>query len=319
MKKRLSPILALTLAMALAVPAMAADYGKVTVNTPYGGELVFEAATTETTTVKAFENQWDADVEMIMEKLVFHNNATLITVKPGSTMQGSVDAGYYYLNGDGTYHEVIAGIHTLSGTVDDWFTLDPLTGLAPAMYQVEAPNNNYYFIVLGNDGAAPAEPEQPAATETPAVPASGTAYASTQTVELDGEKVEFQMYALKEANGGLTNYIKVRDLAFALNGTKAQFSVDWDGQVNLVAGEAYDPNGSENSTPFSGDRAYTVPTSPTKVNGEASDLSAIVLTDDNGGGYNYYKLRDLGSKLGFNVDWIAERGVFIETDKPYGG
>ena len=169
-------------------------------------------------------------------------------------------------------------------------------------------------------GTAPAEPETPAPTpDTPAAPAGGTAYASTQTVELDGKKVEFQMYALKEANGGLTNYVKVRDLAFALNGTKAQFSVDWDGQVNLVAGEAYEPNGSENSTPFSGDRAYTVPTSPTNVNGEASDLAAITLTDDNGGNYNYYKLRDLGQKLGFNVDWTAERGVFIETDKPYGG
>ena len=145
------------------------------------------------------------------------------------------------------------------------------------------------------------------------------AYPSTQTVELDGKKVEFQMYALKDAAGNPTNYVKVRDLALALNGTQAKFSVDWDGSVNLAAGRSYTPNGSENSTPFSGERTYTVPQNPTNVNGAASDLQAIYLVDDNGGGYTYYQLRDLGRKLGFNVDWTAERGVFIETDKPYSG
>ena len=44
-----------------------------------------------------------------------------------------------------------------------------------------------------------------------------------------------------------------------------------------------------------------------------------MLTDDSGGAYTYYKLRDLGKALGFNVDWSAEKGVFVETDKPYSG
>ena len=42
----------------------------------------------------------------------------------------------------------------------------------------------------------------------PIVPAAfaagGTAYASTQIVEVDGKKVEFQMYALKDASGNPT-------------------------------------------------------------------------------------------------------------------
>ncbi len=151
------------------------------------------------------------------------------------------------------------------------------------------------------------------------IPSTGTAYPSTQTVNLDGKKVEFQMYALKDADGNPTNYVKVRDLALALNGTKARFAVGWDGAVNLVAGSAYAPNGSENKTPYSGEQTYTVPVNPTNVNGSASDLQAIVLTDANGGAYTYYKLRDLGKALGFNVDWSAEKGVFIETDKPYSG
>lgn len=154
---------------------------------------------------------------------------------------------------------------------------------------------------------------------TSTTPSAGTAYPSTQTVDLDGRKVSFQMYALKDANGDPTNYVKVRDLALALNGTKAQFSVGWDGAVSLDSGKAYTATGTENATPFSGERAYTVPTAPTNVNGSASDLRAIVLTDDNGGQYTYYQLRDLGKKLGFNVDWSAEKGVFIETGKPYSG
>ena len=343
MKKALSLILALTLAMALVVPALAAGFGELTFDyqSLYSpkARVTFSAAKMEITSVDIDESNT--------------GNSILITVQPGSTFSttdcsiSGVDlpapqfsgAGFA-MGDDGKYHQVATvSIGAFEGELDSLF------GDAKGAYYfgeesssaqyfkngandhdicfiwvpecaVYTSDGNEYSLVLTLDGKMTASAPTP---ETSTAPAGGTAYASTQTVELDGKKVEFQMYALKEANGGLTNYIKVRDLAFALNGTKAQFSVDWDGQVNLVTGAAYTANGSENSTPFSGDRAYTVPTSPTNVNGEASDLAAIVLTDDNGGGYNYYKLRDLGSKLGFNVDWTAERGVFIESDKPYGG
>ena len=151
------------------------------------------------------------------------------------------------------------------------------------------------------------------------IPATGTAYASTQIVEIDGVKVKFEMYALKDANGYDTNYIKIRDLAFALSGTRAQFSVDWNGAINVVPGRPYISNGSEYSTPFSGNRSYTLPLNFTYINGRASDITAILLTDDNGGGFTYYQLRDLGRKLGFNVGWTAERGIFVETDRLYTG
>lgn len=145
-----------------------------------------------------------------------------------------------------------------------------------------------------------------------------TAYANTQTVKLDGKSVTFETYALRDANGNDTNYIKIRDLALAVNGTAAQFEVDWDGVVNLRTGSAYTVRGVENQTPFSGNRAYKLPEAPTNVNGSASDLQAFVLTDDNNGEYTYYKLRDLGKALGFNVGYDnATDTVFIQTDKPY--
>ena len=53
---------------------------------------------------------------------------------------------------------------------------------------------------------------------------------------------------------------------------------------------------------------------PAPGGGSAAALESIVLTDDSGNGYTYYKLRDLGTALGFTVDWSAEQGVFIQTN-----
>lgn len=170
------------------------------------------------------------------------------------------------------------------------------------------------------------DPTTPDATDKDAwgagwddIPAVGIAYASTQKVEIDGTKVQFEMYALKDANGNDTNYIKVRDLAYALQWTEARFNVEWNGNVCLSSGAWYDANGSEFDSPFWGDEIYQAVYDDTMVDGVGRALQAIRLVDNNGGGYTYYKLRDLGRSLGFNVDWSAGRGVFIETDKPYKG
>ena len=175
----------------------------------------------------------------------------------------------------------------------------------------------YYKITVV--AAEPTEPEQPTAPAVTVedIPASGTAIASTQTVTVDGKAVEFQMYALADANGNLTNYIKLRDMAYILNGTKAQFSVGYDGTISLTTGQPYEAGGTEMTTPYSGDRAYTGGAQTVKINGTDVAMTAITLTDDDGGGYNYFKLRDLGKALNFYVGWSAERGMYIETDKPY--
>ena len=145
------------------------------------------------------------------------------------------------------------------------------------------------------------------------IPPDGIAYAASQTVSIDGRPVTFQMYALKNASGFGTNYVKLRDLAYALNGTAAQFHVEYDGVIQLVPGRAYTSAGGEMTTPFSGDRAYTGGSQSIQVDGEATEMTAITLLDDAGGGYNYFKLRDLGTALGFKVDWSAARGIYIET------
>ena len=80
------------------------------------------------------------------------------------------------------------------------------------------------------------------------------AYASIQTVEVDGEPVVFETYALRDTNSSETNYIKLRDLTGVLNGTHAQFQVNWFGYVSLSTGAPYTPNGTEMHPPYTGDR-----------------------------------------------------------------
>lgn len=149
------------------------------------------------------------------------------------------------------------------------------------------------------------------------IPASGVAKVRTQKIDIDGTEISFQTYALVDENGGETNFVKLRDVAYAMSGTAAQFAVDWDGSVQIVPGSAYLPNGSEMKTPFSGDRAYQKVSAATKIFGQDVPLTAITLTDDHGGGYTYYKLRDLGQVLGFDVSWSVGRGIYIDSDRPY--
>ena len=156
---------------------------------------------------------------------------------------------------------------------------------------------------------------------TPDKPAKDAAHASAQTVTVDGKPVEFQMYALKDANGNDTNYIKLRDMAYVLNGTKAQFNVGYDAQNKTITadtGIAYKKNGTEMTATFGGaDKEYVKTTLTIQLDGKPVQLEAITLTDSTGGGYNYCKVRDLGQLLNFNVKW--DGGVVIETNKPYGG
>jgi len=149
------------------------------------------------------------------------------------------------------------------------------------------------------------------------------AYPTTQTVLIDGKPVDFNMYATKDADGNLTNYVKLRDIAYALNGTAAQFSVNWaDGKTTVIAGEPYVANGSEMIRNLEGEQEYV--TQPNEIGykplkgygGNGFAGTALVLTDANGGAYTYLKLRNIGAYLNFDVSWTDGR-IVIDTTKPY--
>lgn len=96
-----------------------------------------------------------------------------------------------------------------------------------SLSKAEVERADYLMTRYPETADQPVDP-QPAAPPADTIPASGTAVASTQTVTVDGRKVEFQMYALVDASGNGTNYIKLRDLGKALG-----FNVGWSKEAGV--------------------------------------------------------------------------------------
>lgn len=142
---------------------------------------------------------------------------------------------------------------------------------------------------------------------TPAAPSGQTAQPSTDKLTVDGKSQVPTAYKI-----GGNNYFKLRDVAAMLNGTSKQFSVGYDGSVILTTGQPYQSVGGELSGPASGSQSASVSNNVVYINGVKAELTAYQI-----GGNNYFKLRDLGKALNFYVGWSQERGVYIETDKPY--
>ena len=121
---------------------------------------------------------------------------------------------------------------------------------------------------------------------------------SPQNLRVDGRTITCEKYNIDGSN-----YFKLRDIAMVLSGTGSEFSVGWDAEkkvISVVTGEAYEPNGSELDL-SGGDKSATaaVSTQTLLINGvERGDLSAY-----NIGGNNFFKLRDLGDALGFQVNY----------------
>ncbi len=149
----------------------------------------------------------------------------------------------------------------------------------------------------------PAE-EAPVEDETPPV-----VMRSNQTITVDGEAVEFDVYNI-DGN----NYFKLRDIAMTLDGTDSTFAVGYDSATRTItctSGEAYEANGSE--LVIGEDLSATAVRSnqPLYVNGELSTIKAYNL-----GGNNYFQLRELGAAIGFGVDYdAATRTVIIDSTK----
>ena len=121
---------------------------------------------------------------------------------------------------------------------------------------------------------------------------------SVQKLTVDGAAVEAEAY-----NIGGNNFYKLRDIAWLLKDTAARFDVGWDPAQKLVTVTTRHnytaPDGHElESRPDYSDRARRT-TQRITINGGARDD----LTVFNIGDSNFFKLRDLGTALGFGVDY----------------
>ena len=134
---------------------------------------------------------------------------------------------------------------------------------------------------------------------------------TTSTVLVNGNNIKFDSYNI---NGN--NYFKLRDLAYVLNTTEKQFSIEYNevlNTVSLTSRQPYIAVGGEMEI-GDGDNVQTEPTSSTILkNGEVVQLQAYLIDDS-----NYFKLRDIGELLDFSVEWNGEENsISIDTSKSY--
>ena len=124
-----------------------------------------------------------------------------------------------------------------------------------------------------------------------------TAKLNAQTVLVDGVPMAFDAYNIDN-----DTYFKLRDLACALRNNGSRFSVGYDAASNSIAlgtGAAYEAAGGELETGKAAASAVARPSEQSvTIDGLAAQLEAYAI-----GGYNYFKLRDLGTALGFGVEW----------------
>ena len=136
---------------------------------------------------------------------------------------------------------------------------------------------------------------------------------SSANLVINGAATPLTAYIINELH-----YFKLRDIALLLDDTDKQFEIVWSAEnstAHITSGVPYTANGSELRVFAEGSRPY-IPTSSNIVfNGE--ELAFEVYLIDNS---NYFKLRDLGDFLGFEVGWNQEtRTVTINTQTGSGG
>ena len=164
------------------------------------------------------------------------------------------------------------------------------------------------YKLAGITAAIPGTTGTPTQPQRPAGPIASP---TNDKLEVNGAAADPTVYKI-----GGSNYFKIRDVAALLDGTEKQFAVGYDGEKNAVTastGQGYAKQpGDLTGAPAGGDQTAAASNDAVYVNGEKITAEVYKI-----GGSNYFKLRDLGKALDFYVGWTQERGMYIETDKPY--
>lgn len=117
---------------------------------------------------------------------------------------------------------------------------------------------------------------------------------------LNGRKVS----GMESYNIAGNTYFKLRDIAMISNSTNKKFSVEWNQEKKLISiktGVGYSPIGNELSGGVNGNKKAIKSNASLEIDGLEVELNAYLIS-----GNTYFKLRDLGLYLGFDVDWDAE-------------
>lgn len=147
------------------------------------------------------------------------------------------------------------------------------------------------------------------ADKTAAVGAAETFKAQVSKMEilLDGETVTPSGYLITQGESAYT-YFKLRDIAYLMRDKDCKFSVSYDSaarQISVIRGGTYKADGSEMKAAESVKSALAS-SLPVRIDGQFTSMEAFNIN-----GFTYYKLRDMGEALGFEVDYrnASKQGV----------
>lgn len=131
---------------------------------------------------------------------------------------------------------------------------------------------------------------------------------TSSKVVVDGHEINVDAYHI---NGN--NYFKLRDVAKMLEGSGKPFEVTWDGAkqaISMISGKPYTSVGQELTKALIPSVAAYLPTKAVVIlDGNNSHLTAYQIHNN-----NYFKLRDLGTAIGFEVTWDGSNNrILIQT------
>ena len=198
----------------------------------------------------------------------------------------AVAASDFLAVGGDTYHVFSTLEHMDTGVLLDSIVADyiqeELGGVIDERYA--APRGTLRMITVENSACVPAK----------------------QILRCAGGARDVEAYSI---NG--ETYCKLRDVAMLLSDTPVRFSVDYDAETDavvLTSGAPYTPVGGELSTETDRSAALAVSRQSLTADGESLSLCAYNLA-----GNNFYRLRDLGAALGFDVDEIPDANTAVIT------
>ncbi|MEG1577382.1 MAG: WG repeat-containing protein [Oscillospiraceae bacterium] len=142
-------------------------------------------------------------------------------------------------------------------------------------------------------------------------PATATAKPSPTKLLVNGKSVAASAYLI-----GQNNYVKLRDLAYLVNGTGKNFEVKWDNgkkAINLKSNTQYTPVTGDMTPAAGGAQAASRSNSPIYVDGLGRSLTAYTIN-----GNNYFKLRDVMRAFDIAVGYdSATSTATLDTNQSY--
>ena len=180
-------------------------------------------------------------------------------------------------------------------------------GQANMLFVMEEGNGPFLSAAKHYGSAGPNAPAGPEPPSAPGAPVPGHVVLSPQNLTVDGNNIACEKYNIDGRN-----YFKLRDLAQLLSSTGSQFGVGYDAAtftVTITTGEAYVSNGSELAAGV--DNSATAQPSAQAI--VIDGVKHSELTVYNIGGSNFFQLRELGTVLGFEVDYDQATNTAIVT------